>query len=202
MPLDWRQATWKGWELYVISRHKDWHLTDSKEEILAVLRLHETECGWNEWMWLKWNWMNDLKLITPESPERNTAPKQGDFGLWNSKMRTSCAQWDFCKSIKKFFYVFILFWALRGLCCCVGLSLVAMHRFLTAVAALVAEHRMQGMRASVFETHGLWSPGSVVVAHGLSSSAAGGIFLNQGSNPFLLHWQVDSLLLSHQGSPQ
>ena len=27
-----------------------------------------------------------------------------------------------------------------------------------------------------------------------------GIFLTQGSNPCLLHWQVDSLLLSHQGS--
>ena len=28
-----------------------------------------------------------------------------------------------------------------------------------------------------------------------------GIFPIQGSNPCLLHWQVDSLLLSHQGSP-
>ena len=27
-----------------------------------------------------------------------------------------------------------------------------------------------------------------------------GIFLSQGSNPGLLHWQTDSLLLSHQGS--
>ena len=26
-------------------------------------------------------------------------------------------------------------------------------------------------------------------------------FLIQGSNPHLLHWQVDSLSLSHQGSP-
>ena len=37
---------------------------------------------------------------------------------------------------------------------------------------------------------------------GLSCSAACGIFLEQGLNPCLLHWQVDSLLLSHQGSPQ
>ena len=87
-------------------------------------------------------------------------------------------------------------------CCCVGLSLVAVHEFLTAVAALVAEHRLQGVRASVFETRGLWSPGSVLVAHGLSCSAVGGIFLDQGSNPCLLHEQADSLLLSHQGSPQ
>ena len=28
-----------------------------------------------------------------------------------------------------------------------------------------------------------------------------GIFPIQGSNPHLLHWQADSLLLSHQGSP-
>ena len=35
-----------------------------------------------------------------------------------------------------------------------------------------------------------------------SSSMACGIFLNQGSNPCLLHRQVDSLPLSHQGSPK
>ena len=28
-----------------------------------------------------------------------------------------------------------------------------------------------------------------------------GLFLGQGSNPCLLHWQMDSLPLSHQGSP-
>ena len=42
--------------------------------------------------------------------------------------------------------------------------------------------------------------GSVVVAHGLSCSKACGIFLDQGSNPCPLHWQVDSLPLRHQGS--
>ena len=29
-----------------------------------------------------------------------------------------------------------------------------------------------------------------------------GVFLTQGSNPYLLYWQVDSLPLSHQGSPR
>ena len=43
--------------------------------------------------------------------------------------------------------------------------------------------------------------GSVVVAHGLSCSAACGIFPDQGSNPCPLHWQVDSQPLRHQGSP-
>ena len=42
-----------------------------------------------------------------------------------------------------------------------------------------------------------WSSDSIVVAHGLSCSEVYGIFLNQGSNPRLLHWQVDSLQLSH-----
>ena len=44
-------------------------------------------------------------------------------------------------------------------------------------------------------------PGSVVVAHGPSCSAACGIFPDQGSNPCPLHWQADSQPLRHQGSP-
>ena len=43
--------------------------------------------------------------------------------------------------------------------------------------------------------------GSVAVAHGLSYSAACGIFPDQGSNPCPLHWQADSQPLRHQGSP-
>ena len=45
------------------------------------------------------------------------------------------------------------------------------------------------------------SIGLIVVAHGLSCSMACGIFADQGSNPCLLHWQVNSLPLSHHGSP-
>ena len=44
--------------------------------------------------------------------------------------------------------------------------------------------------------------GSVVVAHGPSRSAACGIFLDRGTNPCPLHWQVDSQPLRHQGSPR
>ena len=43
--------------------------------------------------------------------------------------------------------------------------------------------------------------GSVMVVHRLSCSEATGIFPDQGWNPCLLHQQVDSLSLSHQGSP-
>ena len=44
--------------------------------------------------------------------------------------------------------------------------------------------------------HGLWSAGSVVVAHGLSCSAACGIFPDQGLNPCPLHWHADSFFLN------
>ena len=50
--------------------------------------------------------------------------------------------------------------------------------------------------------HGLQGTGSAaVVAHRLSCPTACGSFLDQGSNPHLLHWQMESLPLSHQGSP-
>ena len=70
-----------------------------------------------------------------------------------------------------------------------GCSLHAMYTLLVAVASLVAAPR-------------LYSTGSVVVACGISCSAAGGILPDQGSNLWLLHWQVDSLPLSPQESPR
>ena len=39
------------------------------------------------------------------------------------------------------------------------------------------------------------------MVHGLSCSAACGIFPDQGSNRCPLHWQADSQPLRHQGSP-
>ena len=39
------------------------------------------------------------------------------------------------------------------------------------------------------------------MVHRLSCSFTCGIFLAQGLNLCLLHWQADSLPLSHQGSP-
>ena len=66
-------------------------------------------------------------------------------------------------------------------------SLVWVHKLFIAVASLVAE-----LQAA-------WV--SVVVVHGLSCHEACGIFPDQGQKLCLLHWQMDSLLLSHQGSP-
>ena len=70
-----------------------------------------------------------------------------------------------------------------------GLSSAAGRVLLLAGASLVAEHGLQGPRASV------------AVAAGLSWSTACGIFLDQGLNPCSLHWQVDSEPLDGQGSP-
>ena len=82
---------------------------------------------------------------------------------------------------------------------CAGSSLLS--RLLITVASLVAEHRLQGWRASLTAGPGLQSTGSIIVEQELSRSMACGIFLDEGSNPCLLHWQVDSLPRSHQGSP-
>ena len=91
-----------------------------------------------------------------------------------------------------------LFLAALGLFCCTrafsscgkqGLLIVALRGLRIAVSSLIAEHRLLGARASV------------VVAHGLSCSAACGIYPDQGSNPCPLHCQTDSQPLRHQGSP-
>ena len=69
-----------------------------------------------------------------------------------------------------------------------GLVFIAVCGFLTEAASLAAEH-------------GLWSVGSVVIAHRLCCSAACGITLDQGWNPCPLHRQADSYPPDHQGSP-
>ena len=73
---------------------------------------------------------------------------------------------------------------------------------LTAVASLVVEHGPKGVWTSTVAVPGLRGTGSTVVRHRLSCSEACEIFPDQGSNLCLLHWQVYSLPLSHQGSPQ
>ena len=54
---------------------------------------------------------------------------------------------------------------------------------------------------SVVVAPGLSSTSSIVVVQEFSCSATCGIFLGQGLNWCLLHWQADSLPLSHQGGP-
>ena len=80
-----------------------------------------------------------------------------------------------------FFFFLIYFWLRWGwvLVAACGLSLVAVHGLLIAVASL-SRSRALGVRASA------------VVAHRLSCSAACGVFPDQGLNPCPLHWQADS----------
>ena len=78
-------------------------------------------------------------------------------------------------------------------------SLVAVRELPAVVARLVAE---RGLHTS-FSSCSAWAQqrGSWAPEHGLSCSRVREIFPDQGSNPHLLHWQVDSLPLSHQGIP-
>ena len=58
-----------------------------------------------------------------------------------------------------------------------------------------------GSRARGLDSCSSWALDYKLNSCGARCSAACGIFLDQGSNPCLLHWQADSLPLSHQGSP-
>ena len=92
------------------------------------------------------------------------------------------------------FVCFVL--AVWGLCRCAGFSLAA-----EAGAALIAVCASHCGGVSCCGARALGRTASVFVAHRLSSSVACGIFLDQGLNLYLLHWQADSSPLSHQGSP-
>ena len=68
-----------------------------------------------------------------------------------------------------------------------GLSLVAVRGLLIAVASVAAELRLQGAGVSVVVTLGLQRVGLVVMVHGIGSSVACGIFLDQELNLCPLH---------------
>ena len=99
-----------------------------------------------------------------------------------------------------FIYLIYLFMAELGLRCCVwafsscgeqGLLFLAVRGFLIAVASRCGAQALS-LWASVVVVRRLQSAGSVVVAHGLSCSAACVIFPGHGLNPSPLHWQADS----------
>ena len=80
-----------------------------------------------------------------------------------------------------FFVIYLFSLLLRLFCICSKWGLDAVHGLL------------------LFWRTGTWS--SVVMTHRLSCSKTCGISLDQGLNPCLLHWQADSLSLSHKGKP-
>jgi len=88
-----------------------------------------------------------------------------------------------------------------------GCSRVVVCGLLIAVASLVMHtFLLRSTGSRVLGLQELWFPGSraqaIVVVYELNCSTACGILLiRQGLNRCLLHWQADSLPLSHQGSP-
>ena len=101
-----------------------------------------------------------------------------------------------------FLYLFGPRWPLllRGLSCRGG------ERRLLSGCGAQASHcggfSLAGHVGSGVVAPGLESTGSTAVAHGLSHSAACGVFPHQGLNTCLLHLQVYSLPVSHEGSPE
>ena len=77
-----------------------------------------------------------------------------------------------------------------------GVSLIAASRGPLSSCSVWASH----CGVSIVE-HGLWSIDSIVVAPVRSYSGAYRIFQDKGSNDSLLHWQANSLPLSHWRSP-
>ena len=77
-----------------------------------------------------------------------------------------------------------------------GRLLVVVHGRLIVVPSLVVEHRLQacGLQSC-------WRGTLVVLVHRLSLFMECGSFLDQRSNPWLMHWQADSQPLDHEGSP-
>ena len=88
--------------------------------------------------------------------------------------------------------------AALGLCCCMWAFSSCRQQ------GLLSSYTTRASHCGGFSSCGAWAVGhvgSVLVAHRLSCSTACGSFLDQGSNPYPLHWQADSSPLSHQGSP-
>ena len=61
-----------------------------------------------------------------------------------------------------------IFLAVLGLHCCMGFSLVALHRLLITVTSPVAEHGLSGTRVSAVAAHGLKSCDSGALEHRLN----------------------------------
>ena len=104
---------------------------------------------------------------------------------------------SFFNEVVVFFYKFIYLWLCWVIVSVWGLSLVAAsggHSSSWCAGLSLS-------RPLLLQSTGSRRAGSVVVAQGLSCSAACGIFPNQGSNPCPLHWQADSQPLRHQGRP-
>ena len=99
------------------------------------------------------------------------------------KIEHMCISFSFC--IFKNIYLFM---AMLGLCCWSWTFSSYGKRILLPSFSAWASH-CTGLRCGT-QASGVWA--LVVVMHGLDCFTGYGIFLDQESNPCLLHWQVDS----------
>ena len=99
----------------------------------------------------------------------------------------------------KLLFISVYFWLHWVFIAMRRLSLVAVSRGYSSLQCMGFSLQSMGSRVSGLQQ--LQHTGLGVVAPGPSGSMAYGIFLDQGSNPCPLHWQMDSKPLDHQGSP-
>ena len=92
------------------------------------------------------------------------------------------------RDVGSFFFLMFIYWFIFG---CAG-SLLLLRLFPSCRARASHGGDLSFLRARV-----LGHAGSVVVAFRLNCSSACGLFPDWESNPCLLHWQMNSLPLSH-----
>ena len=123
------------------------------------------------------------KIKVPKANHRFSCPPSRYTFLKKKKKDSGCTDFRCC--VRAF-----------SSCGKQGLLFTLVHRRLIAVASPVAEHRLQAAQASTVAELGLRSCGTwVQLFRGMWN------LLDQESNPCLLHWQVYSYPLYHQGSP-
>ena len=121
------------------------------------------------------------------------------------KIGTKVVWYNLFNSIFKLFIYFWLCWVFIAVQPCRVTFLQVRQSIRGYSLVTVRGHhlllsRLQVALALAVAAPGLQSIGSIVEVHGLSCPVAYGIFPDQGSNLCLLHWQADSLPLSHQVS--
>ena len=139
---------------------------------------------------------SEIKLILSRLHFRNPSFQFMEISLTLLRRKFFC--FFFYSYFLLFIYLFIYLWLCWVFVSVRGLSLVA-------ASGGHSSSRCAGLSLSqplLLQSTGSRRAGSAVVAHGLSCSAACGIFPDQGSNPRPLHRQADSQPLRHQGSPR
>ena len=191
-------------------------LSDWTELNGVLINIHHSWRGWVAGVWFvapaDFHGANTPTVACFKPPQwHHWAQGWREMGSIRSHVRASSTSLDYSTQIIRcvqmsFFFFFVCGKSLQrqGLFSSCGKQGVlsscgaqASH----SVASLVVENGLSVTQASVIAAPGLQSTSSVVVAKGLSCFTACEILLDQGLNLCLLHWQVDSLPLSHQGSP-